>query len=105
MGREFDAAEFAVLTGIAESALGYDRFNPYHAVTRTPIASQVWRLRRAGYRTICLPPGSIPVRPQPQVECPGISTPALHSRAPAGWDTPLVQGPLSKPVVATLPQR
>jgi hypothetical protein len=48
--------EFAVLTGIPESELGYDRFNPYYALTRTPIASQVWRLRQAGYRTICLHP-------------------------------------------------
>ena len=49
-------AEFAVLTGIAEAALGYDRFNPYYAFARAPLASQVWRLRRAGYRTICVHP-------------------------------------------------
>jgi hypothetical protein len=49
-------AEFAVLTGIPESDLGYDRFNPYYALTRVPIASHVWRLRRAGYRTLCLHP-------------------------------------------------
>ncbi len=49
-------AEFAVLTGIPESELGYDRFNPYYALARTPIESHVWRLRRAGYRTICLHP-------------------------------------------------
>jgi Sulfatase len=49
-------AEFAVLTGIEEAALGYDRFNPYHALARGRIASQVWRLRAAGYRTICLHP-------------------------------------------------
>jgi hypothetical protein len=48
--------EFAVLTGIPESDLGYDRFNPYYALARRPIESQVWRLRRAGYRTICLHP-------------------------------------------------
>ena len=48
--------EFAVLTGIPESALGYDRFNPYYGLARVPIGSQVWRLRRAGYRTICLHP-------------------------------------------------
>ena len=48
--------EFAVLSGIPESALGYDRFNPYYGLARVPIASQVWRLRRAGYRTICLHP-------------------------------------------------
>jgi sulfatase-like protein len=49
-------AEFAVLTGIPEEELGYDRFNPYYALARVPIESQVWRLRRAGYRTICLHP-------------------------------------------------
>src|SRR3989440_1313852 len=48
--------EFAVLTGIPEAELGYDRFNPYYALARKPIASQVWRLRQAGYRTICLHP-------------------------------------------------
>ena len=50
--------EFAVLTGIAESELGYDRFNPYYALARVPIQSQVWRLREAGYRTLCLHPFS-----------------------------------------------
>jgi hypothetical protein len=49
-------AEFAVLTEVDEAALGYDRFNPYHALARAPIASQVRRLREAGYRTICLHP-------------------------------------------------
>jgi len=49
-------AEFAVLTGIPESELGYDRFNPYHALARAPIASLVWRLRNQGYRTVCLHP-------------------------------------------------
>jgi hypothetical protein len=48
--------EFAALTGIADSDLGYDRFNPYHAFARVPIASLAWRLRAAGYRTICLHP-------------------------------------------------
>jgi hypothetical protein len=48
--------EFAALSGLPESALGYDRFNPYYALARTPLESQVWRLRRAGYRTICLHP-------------------------------------------------
>lgn len=50
--------EFAVLSGVAENELGYDRFNPYYALARRPIESQVWRLRRAGYRTICLHPFS-----------------------------------------------
>ncbi len=49
-------AEFAVLTGVPESELGYDRFNPYYALARVPLELQVWRLRRAGYRTICLHP-------------------------------------------------
>jgi hypothetical protein len=49
-------AEFAVLTGIPETELGYDRFNPYHALTRTPIRSHIRRLRGAGYRTLCLHP-------------------------------------------------
>ncbi len=49
-------AEFAVLTGIPDAELGYDRFNPYYALARTPIESHVWRLRRAGYRTVCLHP-------------------------------------------------
>lgn len=48
--------EFAVLSGIPESELGYDRFNPYYALARRPLRSQVWRLRQAGYRTICLHP-------------------------------------------------
>lgn len=49
-------AEFAVLTGIPEDDLGYDRFNPYHAFARAPIQSLVWRLRAEGYRTVCLHP-------------------------------------------------
>jgi sulfatase-like protein len=49
-------AEFAVLSGTGEEALGLDRFNPYHGLARLPLASQVWRLRNAGYRTICLHP-------------------------------------------------
>src|SRR5260370_20927434 len=48
--------EFAVLTGIPETELVYDRFTPYYAMARAPLASQVWRLRQAGYRTICLHP-------------------------------------------------
>lgn len=51
-------SEFAVLTGIPEVDLGFDRFNPYYALARVPIASHVWRLRQAGYRTICLHPFS-----------------------------------------------
>jgi hypothetical protein len=55
-GANTTRAEFAVLTGIDEPALGLDRFNPYHAFARVPLGSQVWRLRAAGYRTICLHP-------------------------------------------------
>jgi hypothetical protein len=49
-------AEFAALTGISEEQLGYDRFNPYHAFARTPVASLASRLRDEGYRTFCLHP-------------------------------------------------
>ncbi len=49
-------AEFAFLTGISEAELGYDRFNPYYQLARTPIASHVWRMRQAGYHTVCLHP-------------------------------------------------
>ncbi len=55
-GANTTRSEFAVLSGLCDSDLGYDRFNPYHAFARVPIASQVWRLRREGYRTICLHP-------------------------------------------------
>ncbi|MFZ2006956.1 MAG: LTA synthase family protein [Stellaceae bacterium] len=55
-GANTTRAEFAVLTGFDDAALGYDRFNPYHALARGRIASQVWQLRAAGYRTICLHP-------------------------------------------------
>jgi len=48
--------EFAVLSGLSEAELGFDRFNPYHAFARKPVASLAWRLRAHGYRTICLHP-------------------------------------------------
>ncbi|MGH7063195.1 MAG: LTA synthase family protein [Stellaceae bacterium] len=48
--------EFAALTGIADCDLGYDRFNPYHAFARVPVASLAWKLRALGYRTLCLHP-------------------------------------------------
>jgi hypothetical protein len=48
--------EFAVLTGLAEHALGFDRFNPYFAFARKPVGSLAWRLRAQGYRTLCLHP-------------------------------------------------
>jgi hypothetical protein len=49
-------AEFAALTGLWDEALGYDRFNPFHAFGRAPIASLAWRLRAEGYRALCLHP-------------------------------------------------
>ena len=48
--------EFAALTGLSDSDLGYDRFNPYHAFARRPVSSLAWRLRARGYRTVCLHP-------------------------------------------------
>lgn len=49
-------AEFSALTGISDDCLGYDRFNPYHAFARSPLASLASRLRDQGYRTLCLHP-------------------------------------------------
>jgi phosphoglycerol transferase MdoB-like AlkP superfamily enzyme len=49
-------SEFAVLTGMAEEAIGFDRFNPYHSFARFPVGSLAWRMRAEGYRTICLHP-------------------------------------------------
>lgn len=48
--------EFAALTGLPESVLGLDRFNPYAAFARVPIDSIAWRLRAAGFRTVCIHP-------------------------------------------------
>ncbi|MDB5974309.1 MAG: synthase family protein [Nevskia sp.] len=48
--------EFAVLTGLAEAAIGFDRFNPYHRFISVPVTSLAWRLRAEGYRTYCLHP-------------------------------------------------
>jgi hypothetical protein len=48
--------EFAVLTGLADAALGLDRFNPYFRFARQPIGSLAWELRGAGYETLCLHP-------------------------------------------------
>lgn len=48
--------EFAVLTGLQESQLGLDRFNPYHRFARRPISSLAWQLRTRGYKTICVHP-------------------------------------------------
>jgi len=48
--------EFAVLSGLAETAIGLDRFNPYHHFISVPVTSLAWRLRAEGYRTVCLHP-------------------------------------------------
>ncbi|HEX4044021.1 MAG TPA: LTA synthase family protein [Xanthobacteraceae bacterium] len=48
--------EFAVLTGISETALAFDRFNPYHAFAKAPVDSLAWTLKREGYRTFCIHP-------------------------------------------------
>jgi hypothetical protein len=49
MGANTTRAEFAALTGIPEGDLGYDRFNPYHALARAPVASLArGRGRRGG---------------------------------------------------------
>ncbi len=48
--------EFAVLSGLSEADLGFDRFNPYHAFARKPVTSIAWRLRAHGYKTLCLHP-------------------------------------------------
>jgi len=49
-------AEFAVMTGLPEEAIGFDRFNPYFAFARAPLKSLARRMRSEGYRTICLHP-------------------------------------------------
>jgi len=49
-------AEFAVMTGLPEEAIGLDRFNPYFAFARAPLASLARRMRADGHRTICLHP-------------------------------------------------
>ena len=48
--------EFAVLTGVAEPALGLDRFNPYEAFARGGLPSIASAARAAGYRTVCVHP-------------------------------------------------
>jgi len=51
-------SEFAVLAGLDEAAIGFDRFNPYHRFALTPVNSLAWALRRQGYKTICVHPYS-----------------------------------------------
>jgi hypothetical protein len=49
-------AEFAVMTGLSEGDVGFDRFNPYFAFARAPLFSLARRMKAEGYRTICLHP-------------------------------------------------
>jgi len=49
-------AEFAVLSGLGEDALGFDRFNPYFRFARAPVPSLASALSNAGYATTCLHP-------------------------------------------------
>ncbi len=55
-GANTTRSEFAALTGVSPDALGYDRFNPYHAFALMPIRSLAWCLRDMGYHTVCLHP-------------------------------------------------
>lgn len=48
--------EFAVLTGLSEAAIGFDRYNPYHRFARVPISALAWQMRAEGYRTVCVHP-------------------------------------------------
>jgi len=48
--------EFSFLTGLANEALGIDRFNPYRHLARRPMVSLVGHLKRLGYRTVCVHP-------------------------------------------------
>ncbi len=48
--------EFAALTGLSDADLGADRCNPYAAFAREPVDSLAWRLREAGYHTVCVHP-------------------------------------------------
>ena len=48
--------EFAVLSGLSQDAIGFDRFNPYHRFAGVPINSLAWQLRAEGYRTVCVHP-------------------------------------------------
>ncbi|MBW8271478.1 LTA synthase family protein [Caldovatus aquaticus] len=49
-------AEFGVLTGLPEAALGLDRFHPYFRFARVPLPSLASALGAAGYATACLHP-------------------------------------------------
>ena len=48
--------EFAVLTGVAEPAVGLDRFNPYEAFAQGGLPSIAWAAKAAGYTTVVVHP-------------------------------------------------
>jgi len=48
--------EFAVLTGVAEPAVGLDRFNPYEAFAQGGLPSIAWAAKAAGYATVVVHP-------------------------------------------------
>jgi hypothetical protein len=50
--------EFAALTGLPSTVLGLDSYNPYLAFARSAVDSIAWRLKAAGYRTVCVHPFS-----------------------------------------------
>jgi hypothetical protein len=55
-GANTTRTEFAVLTALSGAALGFDRFNPYHAFAKAPVASLAGTLKAEGYRTFCIHP-------------------------------------------------
>jgi hypothetical protein len=55
-GANSTRTEFAVLSGLSEEMIGFDRFNPYRAFARAAVPSLAWRMRKEGYRTICIHP-------------------------------------------------
>jgi hypothetical protein len=48
--------EFAFLSGLPNSALGYHRFNPYLQLCKQPVWTLAQQLRGLGYRTVCIHP-------------------------------------------------
>jgi phosphoglycerol transferase MdoB-like AlkP superfamily enzyme len=55
-GANTTRTEFAVLSGHPLEALGFDRYNPYHAFARRRVGTFVWDLKQLDYRTICIHP-------------------------------------------------
>ncbi len=49
-------SEFSFLSGIANTALGIDRINPYQRAAHTGVETIAMRLRAKGYRTVCVHP-------------------------------------------------